>query len=59
MKNHLSVHNRQEREKYHTFWIMPLPILLNMILKGYEPKNLSTRNIFFIGPDKRIIIMCE
>ena len=59
MKNHLSVHNIQEREIYHTFWILPLPILLNTILKGNELKHLGTINIYVIGTDKRIIIMCE
>ena len=44
MRRRVEVHQIKEREKYHKYWILHLPMILNTIKKGFSQKNINANN---------------
>ena len=44
MRSHVEVQQMPERENYHTYWRLHLPILLNTIKKGFAKQNINSNN---------------
>ena len=43
-----------EQEKYHTYWRLHIPMLLNMMKKGLAPQNSNTNNTSVVGKISQI-----
>ena len=48
MGRHVEVHQIPERYKYHTYWTLHLPMILNTI-KKIAQQNVNTNNTYIIG----------
>ena len=50
MIRHVEDHQMSERDNYHTYWKLHLPMLLNTMVKnGFEQQNIDTKNTSAIG----------
>ena len=58
MRRHVEVHQILERDKYHTYWRLHFPMLLNTIEKGFVQKNISTKNTSVVGQIVKISYRC-
>ena len=45
----MEVHQGSERDKYHTYWRLRLPMLLNTIKKGFVQQTINTKNTSVVG----------
>ena len=50
MRRHVEVQKMSERDNYHTYWRLHLPMLLNTMEKnGFAQQNINTNNTSAVG----------